>query len=155
MSQGMGISSTGSLGKSVRSPSWGQQQVREIFAQMGKVDIFFLWLLWRCCLLDFASRSFPRNPLISVWFAQGRQNRKRKGIVKSSGLHEPQGTVALWQKVVEQRELASTWSQFTIQGSALLLENPEGASRSKGQNPTGQDDLKCPSQPCFLCFLWC
>ena len=49
----------------------------------------------------------------------------------AGGLHEPGGTLALWQKVVERSEPATIRFQFTIQGSAPLLENPEGASRSK------------------------
>jgi len=79
---------------------------------------------------------FPRNPLISVWFAQGRQKQKRKGVVKSSGLQlaictSPRGMLALWQKVAERSEPATVRFQFTIQGSAMLLEKSKGASRSK------------------------
>lgn len=68
-------------------------------------------------------------------------------------LHQPGGTLALWQKVVERSEPSSIRFQFTIQGSAPLLESPEGASRSEAQTPTRQVDPRGPSQPCFLCFL--
>lgn len=77
------------------------------------------------------SFSFHRNPFISVWFAQGKQKGKRKRDSQeqqfmAGGLHKPEGSLALWQKVAEWSELMTIHFQFTIQGSAPLLKNPRG-----------------------------
>lgn len=101
------------------------------------------------------SLSFHRNPLISLWFAQGRQKGKRKGDSQeqrfwAGGLLEPGGTLALWQKVVEWNEPATIRFQFTIQGSTPLLENLGGAFKHK--NSLGELTLGVLPSPDFSAF---